>query len=619
MKLLSHRGPDDSGIWNDDQAVLGHRRLSIIDLSPSGHQPMISADGKLVVVFNGEIYNYRELRNQFASKMLFRYNNDTEVILKLYEAFGSGCLEYLRGLFSFAIWDKEKEELFFARDRLGKKPFFYAIHGDHFIFASELRSLLVHTDFDFEINQEAIFHYLTLQYIPSPLTIYKKVFKLPPAHFGILRKGILKIEKYWSPKYETKNWSEPEALERLDELMKESVRLRMVSDVPVGAMLSGGVDSTAVVALMTEFSSKPIQTFTIGFEEEAYSESVFAREVAEYFKTDHRERTVRADFINVLPQLVEQFCEPFGDSSAIPSFYLSQMIGQHVKVALSGDGGDELFGGYERYQFRRPKDYGALANSIANVFQKIPMNLRYVWHFRKFIDEHMGNLPAVYMGKICFFDESEKQDLFTAEFKEETKHLSTLSLFARWFQKFDSVSFPQNLMAVDLETYLPDDILVKVDISSMACSLETRSPLLDHKLVEFCCELPVNLKMRDKTPKYLLKRYLANRVPERVLTRQKMGFRLPIKVWFRKELNGYLREILLDSTAIQRGYFKRSSIEKLIERHSSGWFDNTHKLYALLVLELWHRIFVDRRGNSYCQEPLDKAESAYAVKNLEPR
>jgi asparagine synthase (glutamine-hydrolysing) len=594
MRLLEHRGPDDSGLWSDRHAGLGHQRLSIIDLSPSGHQPMVSEDGNLVLLFNGEIYNFRELKKKF-SEVNFRFDNDTEVILKLYEKFGHDCLRYLRGMFAFAIWDASARKLFFARDRLGKKPLFYSRQNGKFVFASELRALLVNQDLAFEIDEESIFHYLTLQYVPSPRTIFKNVFKLPPAHFGVFQNGKLNVERYWQVSYRPQKWSEPDALQRLDELLKQSVGLRMISDVPLGAFLSGGVDSSTIVALMAQASERAVKSFTIRFEEEDFNEADFARDVAERFGTDHQELTVKPDYIDAMSKLVCHFSEPYADSSAIPFYYLSRMTSRHVKVALSGDGGDELFGGYNRYIFSAPNPRFSLPRFVTSLSSHIPVNIRYAWRIRRFVDERTLTLPELYLQKICYFNEQEKKELLSREFVERIQWPDTVHWFENFFRRFADVPFPQNLMAVDTETYLPDDLLVKADIASMACSLEARAPFLDHEVVEFAASLPLDLKIRPGVSKYILKRYMADKLPAALLHRPKMGFGVPIKIWFRKDLREYLNDHLLSESFNNRGYFKPEAVRKMLDRHYSGVFDYSYKLYALLMLELWHRQFLDSR------------------------
>jgi asparagine synthase (glutamine-hydrolysing) len=589
MERIRHRGPDDSGIWNDQNVVLGHRRLSIIDLSPTGRQPMVSGDGKKVIVFNGEIYNYRSLREQFRNEIQFRYSNDTEVILQLYEKFGPDCLQYLRGMFAFVIWDSSLLQLFFARDRLGKKPFFYALKDQRFRFASELHALVGQNAGELEINEEALSHYLTLQYVPSPHTIYRGVSKLPPGHYGIFKNGNLKIHQYWEVNHSARSWNEPDALERFTEIFSESVQYRMISDVPVGAFLSGGIDSSAVVGMMREVASGPLRTFTVRFAEKQYDESPFARIVAERFQTEHHDLTVTPDLVEILPELVRHYSEPYGDSSAIPFYYLSKTTREHVKVALSGDGGDELFGGYSRYMF--PQPHFLLPGSLRNAVRLLPVNLRYIWRIRKFLEERSFDLTSIYLQKVGVFNEQEKQHLLTPDFTRNGRYASTLTWFENVFERFGHVGFPEKMMAVDLVTYLPDDLLVKADIAAMACSLEVRSPFLDHELVEFASTLPGYLKIRNGSGKYLLKQHLRPKLPAAIVEREKAGFVLPMREWFRGKLKPYIEDVLLSRSALSEKYFRKGAIEKLIRDHQSGWYDNTFKIYALLALELWHSEF----------------------------
>ena len=595
MGLMRHRGPDDSGIWSDRIAALGHRRLSIIDLSATGHQPMLSEDGDKVLVFNGEIYNYRELRRQFESQLHFRFHNDSEIILKLYEEFGPECLRYLRGMFAFAIWDTQKQQLFFARDRAGKKPFFYTLQGGTFAFASELRALMASTDLHFSVRDESIYHYLSLGYIPAPTTVFCEAFKLPPAHYGILRNGELKTERYWRVSHETREWKDEEVQDRFEELFRESVRLRMIADVPLGAFLSGGIDSTSVVSMMTSLSQDRVKTFTIRFDEAAYDESAAAREVAETLNTDHTELTVNPGSVEVLEKLAWHYSEPYADSSAIPTYYLARMTSAHVKVAMNGDGGDELFGGYPRYRLDRLARSKRLPAAIESAIQSVPFNMRYVWRIRKFLEDRAFPLPLIYFRRVCLFNEEEKRGILSDRFLETSGPWSSLKWMEARFADYESVPYPENLMAVDMDSYLPEDLLVKVDVATMACSLEARSPLLDHELMEFAGSLPIKWKMRGRTSKFLLKQYLNGKVPASLVARPKMGFGVPIQSWFRKEWSDYLRENLLNSVSMQRGYFTKAAIERLIRRHQSGMFDNTQKLYALLMLELWHQTFVDSK------------------------
>jgi len=591
IDLLKHRGPDDTGHFIDRHAALGHSRLSVIDLSSSGHQPMFSRDRRYSLIFNGEIYNYRDLRKQFEGELQFQHDNDTEVLLLLYEKFGEGCLQYLRGMFAFAVWDAQERSLFFARDRLGKKPFFYRLDRDEFLFASELRAVIAASRTPLNININAVSTYLTLQYIPSPLTIFSEVFKLPPGHFGFLKDGKLNIQRYWSVNHIARKWTEEEALIELDKLLVESVRYRLISDVPLGAFLSGGIDSTVVVSLMRRINSGDVKTFTIRFEEEEFNEADIAREIATHFATEHLELSVTPDYADVLPKIIWHYSEPFADPSAIPTFYLAQLTRNHVTVALSGDGGDELFGGYPRYQIHDPKR--ANSSSLSPALNSLPGDMRYFSRLKRYLEENFLDLPDSYLRRISFFSEDEKRELFHTDFQRQLKGQNTLSWMRSKFSELEAVDFPENLMAVDLNTYLPDDLLVKVDIASMASSLETRTPFLDHHLVEFAATLPPELKIHNGS-KYLLRKYLAGKVPEKIINRPKMGFGVPLNRWFRKELHSLLEETLTSRAALSRGYFNPEYIRRLIQRHTSGLFDHGYKLYALLILELWHREFVDR-------------------------
>ena len=377
--------------------------------------------GRKILVFNGEIYNYLELKKQFGAELHFQTNSDTEVVLRLYEKFGADCLPYLRGMFAFAIWDMDKQQLFFARDRAGKKPFFYSLQKQIFIFASELRALLVHEDFDFQIDPQSIYHYLSLQYIPSPATIFKNVFKLPPAHYGIVRGGDVQIHRYWHLEYDPQPWTEAEALDRFHQLLQQAVSLRLISDVPLGAFLSGGIDSTIIVSMMAALAGDRVKTFNISFQEEEFNEAPFATTVSERFRTEHHELTVVPDHAGIIPKLVWHYSEPYADSSAIPFYYLSCMSRGFATVALSGDGGDELFGGYPRYLFSEPSAGTSPAESrMIRTVQNIPMNMRLLWKLRKWTEERLLDLQSIYFQKICFFNEAEKRSLFTNAFQELT-------------------------------------------------------------------------------------------------------------------------------------------------------------------------------------------------------
>ncbi|MBU0566545.1 asparagine synthase (glutamine-hydrolyzing) [bacterium] len=610
--VLAHRGPDDEGVYTSKHGArstehgigLGHRRLSIIDLD-TGHQPMSNEDGSIRIVYNGEVYNFLRLREDLEKKgHRFRTRSDTEVIIHLYEDYGPDCVKYLRGMFAIAIWDSPRQRLFLARDRLGQKPLVYTLTSSSFIFGSEIKAILADPQIKREVDLEALHHYLTYGYVPAPLTIFKGIKKLPPAHTLVWEKGQVKIERYWSLSYIPKlQLKEEEYVPRLLELLKESVKLRLISDVPLGAFLSGGVDSSAVVAMMAELSDRPVKTFSIGFEEASFNELKFARIVSRRFGTEHHEFVVKPDALEILPKLIWHYNEPYADSSAIPTYYVSQITRQHVTVALNGDGGDEAFAGYERY----------LANKIARSYEKIPAFIREGVILplinrlpedttRKSLTRRIKRFTAAiretperrYVRWVSIFNNLQKEELYSSEMREGMVDLDSVNLLVDVYRQAKADNFLDSTMFVDCMTSLPDDLLVKVDIASMANSLEARSPFLDHKLVEFAASLPPDLKLKGKTTKYILKKALKEYLPKDILYRDKMGFGVPIGRWFRNELKDYAYEILLDTRAKERGYFNPDSVKKILDEHTSGRIDHWCRIWGLLNLELWHRMFMDK-------------------------
>ncbi len=591
---MAHRGPDDSGIFLDLKAIphagLGHRRLSIIDLSAVGRQPMSNEDGKIWIVLNGEIYNYPELKEELKRKgHIFKSDTDTEVVIHLYEEYGASCVRYLRGMFAFAIWDGRDRSLFIARDRIGKKPLVYCYDGGRFAFSSEFGSLLESGLADKEINREALDIYLTLGYIPAPLTIYKKVFKLPPAHTLTLKNGQIRIERYWQLDYLKKvRISEDEAADEVMRLLEEAVKIRLHSDVPLGAFLSGGIDSSAVVALMSRATSGRVKTFSIGFDDKDYNELEYARLVAKRFNTDHNELIVKPDAMSVLPILVERYGEPYADSSCIPTYYVCNQTRRYVTVALNGDGGDESFAGYERYQAMLISEcyqkIPRLARSaIGGVFKLLPDSVHSKNRIRRLKRFMEGvNLPACerYLRWVSIFDDPAKK-------------AGAIRLLRPYFESSRNPALLDKLLAADVNTYLPDDLLVKVDIASMANSLEARSPFLDHKLMEFAASLPASYKMKWLIKKYILKKGLDKLLPKEITGRKKMGFGLPVGSWFRGDLKGYLKDTILSEKALKRGYFEADVIKRIAEEHISGKKDHTFRLWSLLMLEMWHKRFID--------------------------
>src|SRR6266481_4264119 len=524
---IRHRGPDDDGFYVNGPVGLAMRRLSIIDLK-GGHQPIHNQDRTAWIVFNGEIYNYLELREKLEKLgHTFYTNSDTEAIVHAYDRYGSDCAKHLRGMFAFAIWDERTQELFLARDRVGKKPLLYAQVNGQLIFGSEFSALLLHPEVSRDIDSEAIHYYLTFICVPAPLTAYRAIRKLEPGHWLLWRGGEIKTERYWQLDFSKKvRLDEEEAGERVVELLREAVRVRLMSEVPLGAFLSGGIDSSAVVALMAQESSEKIKTFSIGFDEQDFSELHHARRVAEHVGADHHEFIVRPDAMEILPTLVEHYGEPFADSSAIPSYYVSKETRKYVTVALNGDGGDECFAGYQRYAAMSiAQKYGALpgAGAIARISQAFPGfedRPRILRRAKRFLTA--ASQPAVerYLRWISAFDEDARRNLYSDDFGHETSQYRTASIIEPWFAQANGAGIVDAALLADTMTYLPNDLLVKMDIASMAVSLEARSPFLDHHLMEYAASLPEKFKLRGLTTKYLLKRMLKKLLPAENLERR---------------------------------------------------------------------------------------------------
>ncbi len=630
-RTLRHRGPDDKGMVfiKDGCATeieesfaaplseshfgvgLGHQRLSIIDLSHAGHQPMCNEDGKIWIVFNGEIYNFQNIGEILAKKgHLFKSKSDTEVILHAYEEWGVECLDLFRGMFAFAIWDSRLQRLFLARDRLGKKPLVYFSQNGRFAFASEIKALLQVPNPGRKINDIAIHHYLTYQYVPSPDTIFQGIKKLPPAHYLLYdRAGKITIERYWKLNFNRNSqvYSDIGELEdRIRTELEESVKVRLISDVPLGAFLSGGVDSSLVVGMMAKMNRKPVKTFSIGFEEEEFDELKYARLVSKYFATEHHEFIVEPNALEILPKLVWYYNEPFADSSAIPTYYVAKMTKDYVKVVLSGDGGDENFAGYPRY----------LRSQWVASFIRLPEKLRKTllprllrkfsaFHWREntmnrladFVESLSQDQANNYAEQIKIFNRREKENIYTEDFTKSIEGIDPLDFLANKFEESDSESLLDSLLYLDTNTYLPEDLLVKVDIATMVNSLEARVPFLDHKLMEFVATIPSGLKLRGTVAKYILKETFKEFLPEIIFKRRKMGFGVPVSRWFRNELKDYIYQILLDRRTISRGYFKREGVERLLNDHITLRYDHSARIWALLFLETWFRVFIDREGN----------------------
>ena len=601
--LIVHRGPDDEGYFTHENVGLAMRRLSIIDIS-TGHQPISNEDDSLYIVFNGEIYNFQELRQGLLARgHKFKTKSDTEVILHLYEEKGEDFPKELRGMFAVAIWDKRKKRLTLARDRMGKKPLYYAVTPSFIAFASELRALLAVPGLPRDIDLKAVDTYLTLQYIPSPMSVFKAARKLEPASTLVFEDGKLETKKYWNlPLGERKLDGTPveELKERLRAELAEAVKIRLISEVPLGAFLSGGIDSSVIVALMAKASAEPVKTFSIGFKEAEFSELGYARQVAEMYGTKHTEFLVEANMASVLEKLAWHYSEPYADSSALPSYFVSRETRKEVTVALNGDGGDENFGGYIRYQAMKVAGYftampdwakkAALGAMEPFPEKTAPFNT--VWRLRKFLQAvSQRDLAMTYLSTVSYFKTDEKERLLSPAFVNALGR--DINYPERYISKLFNEgqgSLTEKIMYTDLRSYLPECLMTKMDIASMANSLETRSPILDHKVVEFAHLLPDNMKLRGFTgTKWILKEAFKDMLPRRIYKRGKMGFGIPLGPWFRGELKDYWAGACLSQKALGRGYFKPEALYKLWDEHQRGTRDNGYRLWALLMLELWHR------------------------------
>jgi asparagine synthase (glutamine-hydrolysing) len=607
--VIRHRGPDDEGVLDEDctgtaeGVALGMRRLSIIDLS-KGHQPIHNEDRSVWIVFNGEIYNFRELRSELeGAGHRFYTATDTEAIVHAYEQWGTGAIRRLRGMFGLAIWDRRSKKLVLARDRVGIKPLHYAIAGGRLYFASELKSLLEAPDVPRDLSLDALNHYLSFLYTPRDASIFASVRKLPPGHLLTWQDGRVEIEQYWQlPPDEGYGGSEADATHDLRAVLTDAVRSHLVSDVPVGAFLSGGIDSSLVVGLMTEASGSRVKTFSIGFDEPAFDELDHARRVATHFNTDHHEFRVRPDGVAILDQLVAHFDEPFADSSAIPMWYVSAMARRHVTVVLSGDGGDELFGGYDRYlphprvvTFDRcsPPALRRLAGIVA---ARLPHGARGKNFLRHVARDDQGR----YLDSIRFFSSDEKDSLLTPEARRTLREPDPEVRLASHFDRYAGLPWPSRMMRFDTETYLPEDVLTKVDRMSMAHSIESRVPLLDNEVVAFASRLPWGMKIRGGRRKHLLKEVAATILPREIIERPKQGFGVPLGAWFRGSLRELFTDTLLSRASLQRGYFNVRFLQNLVNEHLSGKRDHTLRLWQLVVLERWHQQYVDHAtGNRF--------------------
>lgn len=597
---IVYRGPDDEGLHVADGAGLGMRRLSIIDLS-GGHQPVFNEDRSAWIVYNGEVYNFPELRPELEKRgHRFYTKTDTEVIIHLYEEMGADCVQKLRGMFALAIYDRTKRKLILARDRLGKKPLHYALLKDKLYFGSEIKSILAVAPELAEVNAQGLLEYLYYGYVPDPITAFTGIQKLPPGHLLEFENGKIQIRQYWElPQYNTHTpKSEEECLEELEHRLLEATRIRLISDVPLGAFLSGGTDSSTVVAMMARASSGPVKTFSIGFAKDDFNEAEYARMVAKKFGTDHHEMILEPNVVETVEHLANSLEEPFGDSSILPTYYVSQMARKHVTVALSGDGGDEIFAGYDRYRIHSNRRFFEHAPLWARkfyrdrVFPLMPNGMR----GRGF--SYNVTLPwqERYVDELSFVPAFERDaPLLSDDFRQILRRSDDpQNALLRYFKNAPASDPVSELLYVDTKTYLPADILTKVDRMSMLNSLEVRVPMLDHQFVEYVTALPPEWKLRGRTQKYILRR-LAERVgvPREALNRTKQGFTLPLVHWMRNELKDVLM-ILLEPRTLQRGYFEADGIRKLMDDHLYKGRMQTGRIWRLLMFELWHRSFLEK-------------------------
>ncbi len=602
-EAIRHRGPDEDGFYVNGSVGMAMRRLAIIDLK-GGQQPIHNRDRTAWIVFNGEIYNYLELREKLEKLgHTFYTNSDTEAIVHAYDQYGADCPKHLRGMFAFAIWNERDQELFLARDRIGKKPLLYSLVNGQLIFASEFSALLLHPDVSREIEPEALDYYLSFMCIPAPLTAYRAIRKLEPGHWLRWRKGEIEVQRYWQPDFSKKlAIDEEEAGERTVEILRDAVRVRLMSEVPLGAFLSGGIDSSAVVALMAQESSERVKTFSIGFDEQDFSELHHARRIAEHVGADHHEFIVRPDAVEALPILVEHYGEPYADSSAVPTYYVAKETRKHVTVALNGDGGDESFAGYYRYaamelteKYRRVPSFlrESVIKETVNLIPTSPTKRSMARSVKRMLDAVSRPRVDRYMHWVSVFNDETKKPLYSDFFREQTLQADATGLLGTWFERANGIGIVDAALLTDQMTYLPNDLLVKVDIATMAVSLEARSPFLDHHVIEFAASLPQNLKLRRLTTKYLLKKVLRKLLPSENLNRRKMGFGVPIGHWFRGKMQPFLREVILSDKALRRGLFQPETVRQLVELHTRGERDYSHQLWTLLMLELWFNRFID--------------------------
>ncbi|MBX3058678.1 MAG: asparagine synthase (glutamine-hydrolyzing) [Anaerolineae bacterium] len=594
--LLAHRGPDDAGYYTDEEATLGMRRLAIIDLV-TGQQPLTNEDETLWLVYNGEIYNYRELRTELKRKgHQFRTEGDSEVIVHAYEEYGPDCVTHFNGMFAFAIWDTRQRRLFLARDHVGIKPLYYWSNGRTLIFASELKALTAHPLVPRQVNPAALDHLLTLEYIPSPLTIFQDVHKLPPGHWLHFQAGHIQHQSFWEIKPQPLPADDNTCAEMLHDLIQDAVRLQLMSDVPLGAFLSGGIDSSTIVACMSQAMTLPVQTFSIGFGEATYNELPYARAIAAGFNTQHTEEILTPDIGPLVEQLAAHLDEPLADFSIFPTYLVSKVAAQQVKVVLSGDGGDELFGGYDTYVAQQLDRYyhwlpatvrQRMLPSIMGRIPPQPAKKGVINKTKRFVEG--AALPSAWQHTrwMMFLPERDKTGLYTPAMQAGLNGHTAVATLERTFQQATDLEPLAQQQYVDMKTYLADNILTKVDRMSMAVSLEARVPLLDHRIVEFALSLPPRLKLYRGQTKVILRRAMHGRLPDAILSKPKEGFSIPLKHWLVGPLRPLLTDLLSESTVRQRGYFQPETVTRWVKEHLDGRANHSHRLWSMMLFELW--------------------------------
>ncbi len=603
--VIAHRGPDDEGFYFSEKAGLGIRRLSIIDLE-TGHQPVLNEDGTAAVVLNGEIYNYAELRRDLIEKRhRFTTQGDTETIVHLYEEYGDECVSRLRGMFCFALWDDKRQRLLLARDRVGIKQLYYAERNGQLAFGSEIKCVLQTPGFERRINPTSIAAYLTFLYAPAPATIFEGVFELPPAHTLVWEQGQIRLRRYWQLEYRPDGGhSEGYYLDGLLAKLTNAVKSHLVSDVPLGAFLSGGIDSGIVVALMTEVLGGPVETFTVGFEGgyAFYDERREAQLVADRYRSRHHEFVVRPDVLEILPRIVTAFDQPHADSSAVPNYYICQLACQHVTVALSGMGGDEVAGGYERY----------LGVLLGERYRAIPPLIRRVVargvgllpdlggkgrfsarRLKRFVHSVEYDPCVAYLTLLSTFDPQELQQLLVGQWRDELKHFSPQDVLVQVFRESQSNDLVHEMLYADLAGYLPGDLLPLTDRMSMAHSLEVRVPYLDHEVLEFAATIPAELKIHKLAKKYILKRVAQKLLPAQLLREEKKGFSIPLSFWLRGELRSLVEAQLAPGRLAQMGYFDLGVVARILKEHFSARANHENKIWALVIFTLWHDLYMN--------------------------